>query len=179
MAYGYGKGLEQMVEMANEAYKRRGLALIEKQEVPMVIQRSGKSFPKEKSIVDYVGFKVFEFDDDIKHIPVAFDVKETRDDNKFSLSYIKPHQYKYLKMRAENFPGTMNFIVVNCLKLHKCYRINFPELKRRWEGWQSGKGVPDDNKNGSYASISFEWLQENMEPIKSKNGIILDYLNIA
>lgn len=180
MAYGHGKAFEQMIERTNEKYKRRGIANIEKVPTPTSVNRQGQGYYKDKSIVDFVGFYVLPQKDEteqLRFMPVAFDAKETKDKNKFPLSSIKKHQYEFLKMRHKF--GTEAFILINCVRHRKIYRLGFEELHRRWKGWKSKEGVPYDNQNGSYASISFNWMEENLKPINSKNGILVDYLNMA
>ena len=189
MAYGYGKGLEQLIEITNEAYLARGLAFVEKRHRESKTFRSkGRDIVTGKAVVDYTGELVEnvciaeghgEVQEKIYYIPVAFDAKECRDEKKFPLSYIKPHQFNYLKKRHYSMPGSENFIIIDMVPHKKIYRLDFPELERRWKGWQTSTGVPYDNKNGSYASISWEWIEQNLEPIPSRNGIILDYLNLG
>lgn len=181
MAYGYGKGLEQLIEIANEAYLARELAFIEKRHRQSKTFRSkGKDIVTGKAVVDYTGnILIKNRYEEIVYTPVAFDAKECRDEKKFPLSYIKPHQFKYLKKRHYAMAGSENFIIIDMVKHKKIYRLDFLELEKRWKGWQTSTGVPYDNKNGSYASISWEWIKENLEPIPSRNGIILDYLNIG
>ena len=54
-----GALFEQEIKYANESYKRRGIALIQKISTPWKVVRSGKkivsAFPEEKSTLDFRG----------------------------------------------------------------------------------------------------------------------------
>ncbi len=175
MAYGYGDTLEEIIIMANNVYRQRKLADIQKQEVKVVFdRRTGRGFPKDKSIVDFIGFYIKKKNNEEIFIPVAFDAKETRSKTRFDLSNIYDHQYRYLKLRYEL--GSDAFLLINFVKHNEYYRLDFSDLKRAWEGWKSGRGV-DGYTN--IASIPYSWFVDNLSTIKSKRGLIIDYLDIA
>ena len=128
MAYGYGKGLEQLILYANDQYRSRELADIQKIPVPTVVDReTGKGFRNEKSIVDFIGFYRHKELIDGKSIkvfkPVAFDSKETRKTTRFDLSGIYEHQYHYLKFRYQM--GTEAFLIINLVEsMHQVFLLN-------------------------------------------------------
>jgi recombination protein U len=160
--------------MANTQYRRRGLADIQKQEVPTIFdRRTGRGFPREKAIVDFIGFYIKQIDKSRQRMfmPVAFDAKETRSTTRFDLSNIYDHQYQYLRLRYEL--GTESFLLINFVKHNQYYRLEFPQLQKAWEGWKSSQGVTDYS---NIASIPYEWFASNLKPVKSKGGVVLDYL---
>ncbi|MDT0943314.1 Holliday junction resolvase RecU [Staphylococcus pseudintermedius] len=151
-----GKFLEDAINATNRQYLERDLALIQKIPTPTIVNtRTGKGRYSEKSTVDFIGVSRG------KH--VAFDAKELST-KIFPFSRLKPHQYNYLlnvhKQRGEAFILIL-FKQVN--ELYKLDIFTYAKLKRDL-----------DRK-----SIPYEWFKSNLKPIKSKNGIYYDYLNVA
>lgn len=164
MGYHRGDAFEEMINISNIAYEKKGIALIQKIATPMKPIRKGKhivsAYYEEKSTLDFIGVANGK--------AIAFDAKETKEKNKFPLSNIREHQIKY--MRDWFNSGGITFLVINFKELGKTYRIDWCYLSGYWEGYQANKG-----KRG-YGNIPIEFFQTNCLQIKSKDGILLDYL---
>lgn len=156
-----GKGLEEEVKMANEAYLQRGIALVQKVSTPWVVIRRGKkivhAFPEGKSTLDFRG----TVDGGMS---ISFDCKESEDERGLPLKHIQPHQIDY--MRKALAVNETTFILCYMKKLDRRYRIGGQRVLNFWDRWQANKG-----KRG-YNYIPVEAMTE----VRSRNGIALDYL---
>lgn len=153
---------EREVTLANIQYKERGIALIQKISTPWKVIRQGQrivsAFPEDKSTLDFRGT--------VKpRIPVSFDCKETADKRGLPLANIADHQIKYMQNALKVFEIT--FILCYMKKYNKRYFIPGEAVITYWDRWQKHKG-----KRG----FNFIPIQE-MKEVKSKAGIILDYLD--
>lgn len=90
-----GSVLEELINYANQKYKDKGLALIQKIPTPITPVRFDKesrhitlAYFEKKSTVDYIGA--------VQGIPVCFDAKECAVDT-FSLQNLHPHQVEFMK----------------------------------------------------------------------------------
>lgn len=158
-----GKGFEMEVELANKQYKRKGIALIQKISTPWVVLRKGKqivsAFPEGQSTLDFRGTVT-------PGISVSFDCKETIDEKGLPLANILDHQIDYMKNALE--VGEVSFILCYLVKQDKRYFIPGETVIYYWNRWKENKG-----KRG------FNFIPtEKMKEIKSKDGIILDYLEV-
>jgi recombination protein U len=156
-----GKAFEEEVKLANNTYLQRGIALVQKISTPWVVIRRGKqivsAFPEGKSTLDFRGT--------VKGgMSISFDCKETEDERGLPLKHIQPHQIEY--MRQALSIGEESFILCYMKSQDKRYRITGPVVAEHWDKWQRNKG-----KRG-YNYIPVEAMTE----IRSKNGIVLDYL---
>lgn len=156
-----GKAFEEEVNISNKVYKNKGIALIQKISTPWTVIRRGKqivsAFPEGKSTLDFRG-TVFP------GVSISFDCKETTEEKGLPLSNIAPHQIEY--MRQALSIGEASFILCYIKPLDKRYFIDGAAVLERWDRWQENKG-----KKG-FNTIPIE----EMEEIKSSNGIMLDYL---
>ena len=156
-----GKAFEEEVKLANNTYLQRGIALVQKISTPWVVIRRGKqivsAFPEGKSTLDFRGT--------VKGgMSISFDCKETEDERGLPLKHIQPHQIEY--MRQALSIGEESFILCYMKSQDKRYRITGSVVAEHWDRWQANKG-----KRG-YNYIPVEAMTE----IRSKNGIVLDYL---
>ncbi len=156
-----GKGFEKEVEMTNLQYKRKGIALIQKISTPWTVIRKGKqivsAFPEGKSTLDFRG-TVYP------GVSVSFDCKETKDDRGLPLANIADHQIEYMRQALE--VGEASFILCYMANKDKRYFIDGGVVIHYWDRWKANKG-----KRG----FNIIPVDEMIE-IRSKNGIILDYL---
>ena len=90
-----GSLLEEMVNLTNEKYRERNLALIQKVPTPITPVEINKknrqitlAYFDQKSTVDYIGA--------VQGIPVCFDAKECAVDT-FALQNIHDHQVAFMK----------------------------------------------------------------------------------
>lgn len=157
-----GRSLEDLINYSNEQYRAKGVALIQKVATPWTVIRRGKqivsAFPAEKSTVDFIGV-VHE------KIPIAFDAKQCKEETRFPLSYIEHHQMVFLKQWSGY--GGEAFFVIEMIALREIFRVPYGVISKYWEDAQSGgrKSIPIDDF-------------KKMQPLKSANGIVLDYLGL-
>jgi len=158
-----GRGFEQEVEMANYQYMRRKIALVQKISTPWTVTRKGKEIvsahPEGKSTLDFRGT--------VKHrIPISFDCKETKDKRGLPLSNIADHQVEYIESALE--VGEISFILCYMECENKRYYVAGDIVIEYWEKWKVNKGKKGYNFIPKAAMIE----------VMSKNGIILDYLDV-
>ncbi|WP_432401010.1 Holliday junction resolvase RecU [Wukongibacter sp. M2B1] len=156
-----GMMFEKEVIRANEGYLNRGIALIQKISTPWKVIRNGKkivsAFPEGKSTLDFRGTVK-------KGISISFDCKETLETKGLPLKNIEPHQIEYIKNALE--VGEVAFILCYIVPLNKRFYIDGLTVVQFWDLWQRNK-----RKRGyNYIPV------EVMEEVKSRKGIVLDYL---
>jgi recombination protein U len=130
-----GSAFEEMVNLTNDMYLAKGLAVVQKIPTPItpieVSNASPRSISKayfgKKSTVDYIGVA--------QGIPICFDAKETREKN-FPLKNIPSHQVDFM----ENFEkqSGVSFILVSFKLFDEIYYMPFFELKKHLAIAQSG-----------------------------------------
>lgn len=157
-----GQVLEQMIEMSNEQYKSKGMALVDKVPTPWNVnynRRSGRvrnAFPEKKSTVDFVG---------VSHgRSIAFEAKSTNVRTSFPLKNVEDHQIKYLRDHQDQ--GGISFMIVAFEKLGEYYFLTIDDLISWWV----------DSQRGGRKSIPHNWFLGNCDLIVSNNGVLLDYL---
>ena len=152
-----GKDLEELIEQANERYRRQGRAEVFK--IPEPIKqisemKQGGRFTavyEKKSTVDYIGT--------YKGYALAFDAKSTKIETRFDLSNVKDHQYRFLKSWVES--GGISFLIVQFKTQGVIYFLPFGTL-RYWTEQAERKSIPYD---------SFQYEVE-------QNGLVMvDYLS--
>ncbi|PGC22739.1 Holliday junction resolvase RecU [Bacillus wiedmannii] len=102
-----GMAFEKLINLANEMYQRRGVALINKRPTPVKVLKSKggrvlNGFYEAKSTVDYDGV--------YKGRAVAFEAKSTQSLTRFDLSNIAQHQLDYLE-KAEKMGAVCFFLI--------------------------------------------------------------------
>ena len=160
-----GKSLETLIEHANEQYKAKGAALIQKVATPWTVQRAGgrivSAFPAHKSTVDFIGvMKHLEFT-----VPIAFDAKQCKNKTSFPLSNIEEHQIDFLCEWSDQ--GGESFFVIEMTAMKKIYRVDLIQIMSYWLNADNGgpKSIPVKD---------FEKFQVIVQGV----GIVLDYLGI-
>ena len=156
-----GKAFEEEVRIANNQYKTRGIALVQKISTPWQVIRRGKkivsAFPEGKSTLDFRGT--------VKpRIPISFDCKETTNKKGLPLANIPAHQIDYMRQALE--VEEITFILCYMKIFDKRYFVPGEKVVQFWDRWQKNKG-----KRG-YNLIPIESMKE----VGSRNGILLDYL---
>ena len=103
-----GYTLEDMINMSNESYREKGLALIQKIPTPITPVRIDQqtrhitlAYFDQQSTVDYIGA--------VQGIPVCFDAKECATDT-FPMMNIHEHQVKFMKDFEKQ--GGVSFIIL-------------------------------------------------------------------
>ncbi|MPW24594.1 Holliday junction resolvase RecU [Alkalibaculum sp. M08DMB] len=168
-----GSTLEEFVNITNEEYIKKNLAVIQK--IPTSIktieldQQKGiitKAYFEQKSTVDYMG--------NVQGIPVCFDVKET---SKLSLPISNIHEHQMSFMENFEKQNGISFIIVYYSCKEKYYFIPFKILKNYWDQAKIGgrKSIPckeciekyEIRKQGMFLVHYLESLSTYLEEINN------------
>ncbi|MDE6435074.1 MAG: Holliday junction resolvase RecU [Lachnospiraceae bacterium] len=129
-----GSALEELINMTNDFYRERNLALVQKIPTPITpvefdknSRQITKAYFEKDSTVDYIGA--------VQGIPVCFDAKECSVD-KFPLQNIHRHQVDF--MEKFEVQGGISFLLVYFTARSECYYLPLRTLqfflKRTEEG---------------------------------------------
>lgn len=164
LGYHRGDVFEEMINISNISYEHKGVALVQKIATPMKPIRNGErivsAYYEEKSTLDFIGIH--------KGVPIAFDAKETREETRFPLSNIQPHQVKFMKKWVKH--GGKAFLLIHFYNLDKVFRLEYKCIDEFWTEYEKNRG-----KRG-FGSIPLKYFQENCKEITSSDGVILNYL---
>ena len=156
-----GSELEEIVNLTNEKYREKHLALIQKIPTPIKPIQIDKTtrhitlaYFEQKSTVDYIGA--------VQGIPVCFDAKECHTDT-FPLQNIHEHQVTFM----ENFEkqGGVSFFLVAFTHRDEYYYLRFEKLAEFWKR----------AKKGGRKSFRYEELEPEFF-FKPNGGILVPYL---
>lgn len=157
-----GSALEELINLTNELYHDKGLALIQKIPTPITpIEMDGSghitlAYFDKKSTVDYIGA--------IQGIPVCFDAKESAVDT-FSLQNIHEHQVQFMLDFEKQ--GGIAFFLIYYTGREQFYYMNIDEMMFFY----------NRSKDGGRKSIRFDELKgENF--LKKKSGVLVPYLDM-
>jgi recombination protein U len=159
-----GSLLEEMVNMTNDRYREKGLALIQKVPTPITpitIDKETRhitlAYFDQKSTVDYIGA--------VQGIPICFDAKECAVDT-FALQNIHPHQVQF--MRDFDKQDGIAFFLIYYTSRDVMYYMGIRELNYFW----------DRMENGGRKSFRFEELKSE-HFMKGKPGQMVPYLDMV
>lgn len=158
-----GLVLEEMINLTNERYREKNLALVQK--IPTSIKPV--QFDKEhrhitlayfdqKSTVDYIGA--------VQGIPVCFDAKECATDT-FSLQNIHEHQVEFMG-RFEQQKGIAFFLIYYSHK-DVFYYLPYEMLRYFWDRAKEG-----GRKSFRYDELNPEYV------MPKKHGVLVPYLDM-
>lgn len=156
-----GSTLEDMINMTNENYREKKLALIQKIPTPITPVKIDQStrhitlaYFEKQSTVDYIG--------SVQGIPVCFDAKECAAMT-FPMMNIHEHQVKFM----EDFEaqGGVAFILLFFSHLNEIYYIPFKDIKRFYD-----RSITGGRKSFTYDEIDKTYL------LKSAPGALIHYL---
>lgn len=163
MSYGKrGQILEKAIEYSNQSYKNKGVALIDKVPTPWNVhynKRTGRvrnAFPDRKGTVDFIGVSCGK--------SIAFEAKSTNIKTSFPLSNIEQHQVNYLE--DHQVQGGISFLIIFFKKHNEYFFLTTDDLLEWWVAQASG----------GRKSIPYKWFKLNCQIIRSRNGVMLDYL---
>ncbi|QXM06063.1 Holliday junction resolvase RecU [Crassaminicella indica] len=148
---------ENEIDLTNDLYRRKKLAYIKKNPVPIKvidIDKRGmitKGYFEQKAYVDYSGIA--------QKIPIAFDVKET-ELKSLPLSNIHIHQIEDLKEHAEQ--GGVSFILVHFKMYNEYYLIPLEMLEYYY----------NNSLQGGRKSIPYADMDKKFKIKRESNGII-------
>lgn len=157
-----GMLFEKEVQMANKQYQDRGIALVQKISIPWQVIRRGKqivsAFPEGKSTLDFRGT--------VKGgISISFDCKEVeKEERGLPLKNISDHQIEYIRNALSM--GEKSFILCYMKILNKRFYIPGAKVIYYWDRWKENKG----RRGFNFIPV------EEMQEVKSRSGVILDYL---
>lgn len=151
-----GSALEDLINLTNEKYREKGLALIQKIPTPIKPIRIEKesrhitlAYFEQKSTVDYIGA--------VQGIPVCFDAKECATDN-FPLANVHPHQIRFMD-EFEKQGGTA-FLLIHFTGKDVLYYLPFRHLKKFWDRMKQG-GI----KHFKFAELDLSYELPQKAPV--------------
>lgn len=156
-----GSTLEELINMTNEVYRQKKLAIIQKIPTPIKpveINQKNRTITlayfEQVSTVDYIGA--------VQGIPICFDAKET---TQKSLPLHNIHSHQIIFMSEFQQQGGISFLLVNFVEHDEVYYLPFEILEEYWQKAQNGgrKSIP-------YSAFDKEYI------VKSKSGAVLNYL---
>lgn len=120
-----GSSFEELINMTNDIYRERNLALVQKIPTPITpveFDRSSKritnAYFEKDSTVDYIGV--------VQGIPICFDAKECTKE-KFPLQNIHEHQVNFMKQFEEQ--GGISFLLLSFTNRGENYYLPFRTLQ--------------------------------------------------
>ncbi len=156
-----GMRLESDINLTNEYYKEKKIALIYKKPIPIKVlkinstkTRIQDAFYEQKSTLDYSGI--------YKEKYIEFDAKETNSKTSFPFANIHKHQIEHIKNVM--YFGGIAFLIVRFNYFNKTFLlpgkvlINYIEVSKR-------------------KSIPYSYFIDNLPEIEIKYRPRLDYLN--
>ncbi len=158
-----GSALEELINITNEQYKVKNLALIQKIPTPIKPVKIDQdtrhitlAYFDSKSTVDYIGA--------VQGIPVCFDAKECATDT-FPIDNIHEHQVQFME-QFEKQDG-ISFIIINYSARHEIYYVPFKKVKEFY----------DRSINGGRKSFRFEEIDKSYK-IGKAPGVPVHYLEM-
>ena len=156
-----GSTFEELINMSNEQYRERGLALIQKVPTPITPVKMDKgtgqitlAYFERKSTVDYIGA--------VQGVPVCFDAKECAAE-RFALANVHPHQLQFM-MDFEK-QGGVAFLLIFYSHLDRTYYLPLREFLPFWERMEAG---------GRKSFLREELSPSRQLPVKP--GVVIPYL---
>lgn len=156
-----GKSLEDFINITNDVYKKKGLAIIQKIPTPITPIKINKenqtislAYFDKKSTVDYIGV--------VQGIAVCFDAKET---TRKSLPIQNIHQHQIEFMEEFERQKGISFLIVYFQFFDEYFYLPFEILKKYW----------NNALNGERKSIPYDAFDKNLL-IYNKNGCVVNYL---
>lgn len=147
-----GSMFEEILNLTNDKYREKGLALIQKIPTPITPVEMDKAsrhitlaYFDKQSTVDYIGA--------VQGIPVCFDAKECVQDT-FTLANIHEHQVEF--MREFEAQGGISFILIYYKKKDLYYYLRFEKLYEFWTRAKEG-----GRKSFRFEEIEEEYLFDN------------------
>jgi recombination protein U len=155
---------EKLIEYANEQYRLKKQALIQKIATPWKVIRAYdntlkksviyRAFPMEKSTVDFGGISLGGFS-------IWFDAKKSDHPNYLPIQNIKPHQIQFLT-EVDSLGGKAFFLVYS--KVHSRIYLLWIQDFLRFTQESTRKSIP------------WVWFEENCKQVYASVNNVLDYL---
>jgi len=156
-----GSTLEDLINMTNETYREKGLALIQKVPTPIKPIKIAKetrhitlAYFEQKSTVDYIGA--------VQGIPICFDAKECNVDT-FPMMNIHKHQVAFMEQFEQQ--GGISFIILYYTHINEIYYLPFKKIIEFYQ-----RSITGGRKSFRLEEIDKEFI------IKNNIGIPVHYL---
>jgi len=156
-----GSTLEELINMTNDNYRAKNLALVLKLPTPITpVKIDGENrtitlaYFDQKSAVDYIGAA--------RGVPICFDAKETARAH-LPVQNIHPHQIAF--MRDFDRQGGLSFLITHFSAQDEYFLLPFNVLAEYWAAAEKG----------GRKSIPYESFDKSLQ-IFSKSGFYLHYL---
>ena len=160
-----GMGLEEDLEITNQHYLNKNIAIIYKKPTPITIKKvtyPNQKYTKiidgyfqQKSTTDYNGIYNGRY--------IDFEAKETKNKT-FNMKLLKSHQLNHLQNVVNH--GGIAFLIIRFTTLNKTFLIDIEKL--------SNYLTLNDKK-----SLNLEFLEKNGHEIKVNYLPRLDYLKVV
>ncbi len=157
-----GMVLENDINVTNEYYIEKGIALIYKKPTPIKITKVNydkskitEAFFESPSTLDYNGLYKGKY--------IEFDAKETQSKTSFALANIHKHQLENIK-RVYKLNGVV-FLIIRFVLLNETYIL-------------MGRDLVDFLNNNTRKSIPYSYIKEKGYIIELKYIPRLDYLKV-
>ena len=159
-----GMNLEESINITNDYYLNKGIAVIHKKPTPIQIVKMDYSngarvvdaYFKSPSTTDYNGVYKGKY--------IDFEAKETQNKTSFPFHNIGEHQIKHLDNVLKQ--GAIAFIIISFTKLDETYFLD-------------AKHVIDCYYNSDRKSIPYNYIKEKGHLIKQGYFTRVDYLEIV
>ena len=129
-----GSVLEETINLTNERYRQKGLALVQKiptSIIPLEIDNKTRkitnAYFEKKSTVDYIG--------NVQGVPVCFDAKECTK-SYFPIHNVHEHQMEYME-DFEKQQG-ISFFIIYFSQTDEYYYVPYRDMKVFWERAKGG-----------------------------------------
>lgn len=156
-----GSTFEEMINMTNDVYRQKELAIIQKVPTPITPVKLDNAthtitlaYFDSKSTVDYIGA--------VQGIPICFDAKET---TRKSLPIQNIHKHQIEFMESFEKQKGLAFLLVHFQKFDEMFLLPFVSLKEHWDTAQAGGAK----------SISYDRFDKRLL-VSSKGGCFVHYL---
>lgn len=166
-----GRALEELVEQANERYRRQRLAVIHKVPTAWIPIRDAKgkivsAKVERKAAVDFLGHVYLPGG---SAFPLAFDAKEIGRGNRWPLGKLEPHQYEYLRDSA--LTGAFSFVLIAFWETREFFVLPFSALEERWNRWKSGGPASVRAGDTGLTSVNFpDYLEFLLNHVGNQAG---------
>ena len=158
-----GMSLENLINMTNEYYIKKDIALIHKKPTPIGVAEVSysdhkklikKAYFKEQSTLDYNGVYKGKY--------IEFDAKETLNKTAFPIANVHPHQIEQIAGVIKH--GGIAFLIIKMNTLYYLFK---------------GEDFLDFITNNSRKSIPYSYIKNNAYLIKENYQPALEYLKVV
>lgn len=156
-----GSGFEELINMTNDIYREKGLALVQKIPTPITPVEIDKAtrhitlaYFEKDSTVDYIGV--------VQGVPICFDAKECHTDT-FPMQNIHEHQVRFMEEFEKQ--GGVSFLLIYFTARNEFYYLPFRVLKEYVDRIETGHA-----KNFKYTELDPKYF------IKREGAALVHYL---